>query len=393
MITAFRQKIGICLVLVGITISMFLNFFLPVTYWTPFVMGLSCLLLCDRTTFSGKIYWNKIFKYILTFQLIMLCYFLVSFNEELAHQIKFKLLTFHLYIICLTFILMKTPSLRDLNYLPFVFVISSFLTLLSSFCHFSGLIEMDRMYNQENSVLEVFTCNAAAFVNFSSSLLLLYKSKKWLLPIYFVMIFMDFYVIMQSAKRSFFVSALAVAILFLYKVRQLKKGLIISFVMVFLLIIFIPQIRDLAITFIERTIDGFSTVFIDKKSTYVDWDDSASIRAWSQRVALQKLQSFGFFNYLLGGGYYYWFFDNPLGESYLDMGLVGLFFYIYIVVFIPLKFYNKCSKNSSNQLLFFFSALMNICIILTNNDPYNYINYVPICLIALYSYNNKLIKN
>ena len=393
MITAFRQKIGICLVLVGITISMFLNFFLPGTYWTPFVMGLSCLLLCDRTTFSGRIHWNKIFKYILTFQLIMLCYFLVSFNEELAHQIKFKLLTFHLYIICLTFILMKTPSLRDLNYLPFVFVVSSFLTLLSSFCHFSGLIEMDRMYNQENSVLEVFTCNAAAFVNFSSSLLLLYKSKKCLLPIYFLMIFMDFYVIMQSAKRSFFVSALAVAILFLYKIRQLKKGLLISFVMVFLLIIFIPQVRDLAITFIERTIDGFSTVFIDKKSTYVDWDDSASIRAWSQRVALQKLQSFGFLNYLFGGGYYCWFFDNPLGESYLDMGLIGLFFYAYIVVFIPLKFYRKCDKNNSNQLLFFFSALMNICIILTNNDPYNYINYVPICMMALYSYNNKLITN
>lgn len=88
MITAFRQKIGISLVLVGITISMFLNYFLPITYWTPFVMGLSCLLLCDRTTFEGTTYFNEIFKYILAFQLIMLCYFFLSFNEELAHQIK-----------------------------------------------------------------------------------------------------------------------------------------------------------------------------------------------------------------------------------------------------------------------------------------------------------------
>lgn len=77
--------------------------------------------------------------------------------------------------------------------------------------------------------------------------------------------FLDFYVIMLSAKRSFFVSALAVAILFLYKVKQLKKGLIVSFITILLLVIFIPQIWDLAETFIERTIDGFSTVFFDKK--------------------------------------------------------------------------------------------------------------------------------
>lgn len=265
MITAFRQKIGISLVLVGITISMFLNYFLPITYWTPFVMGLSCLLLCDRTTFEGTTYFNEIFKYILAFQLIMLCYFFLSFNEELAHQIKGKLLSFHLYIICLAFILMRTPSLRNVDFLPCLFVISSLVTILSSFCHFTGLIEMDRMINKENSILEVFTCNAAAFVNFSAYLLLLYKSKKWLFPIYIIMIFLDFYVIMLSAKRSFFVSALAVAILFLYKVKQLKKGLIVSFITILLLVIFIPQIWDLAETFIERTIDGFSTVFLIKK--------------------------------------------------------------------------------------------------------------------------------
>lgn len=391
MITAFRQKIGISLVLVGITISMFLNYFLPITYWTPFVMGLSCLLLCDRTTFEGTTYFNEIFKYILAFQLIMLCYFFLSFNEELAHQIKGKLLSFHLYIICLAFILMRTPSLRNVDFLPCLFVISSLVTILSSFCHFTGLIEMDRMINKENSILEVFTCNAAAFVNFSASLLLLCKSKKWLFPIYLIMIFLDFYVIMQSAKRSFFVSVLAVAILFLYKVKQLKKGLIISFITILLLVIFIPQIWDLAETFIERTIDGFSTVFFDKKSASVNWDDSASVRAWSQGLALQKFHSFGILNCLFGGGYYFWFFDNPLGESYLDMGLIGLFFYTYIVVYIPFKFYRKCSKDSSKELMFFFMALMNICIILTNNDPYNYINYTPICMIALFSYEKELI--
>ena len=346
-------------------------------------MLLSCLLLCDKSTLKSTITWNKTFKMIVVFQVIMLFYFVVSFNEELAHDLKPKLLSFHLYVLSLSFVLMKTPTLRERDFLPCLFVVSGILTIISAICHFEGLIKLDRMYNKENAVLEVFSCNMAAFVNFSSSLLLLSRYKKKYILLFGVFAFLDFYVIMMSDKRSYFVSALVVAILYLYKIKKLKKGFLYTIVIYTLLVMVIPQVRELTMTFIDRTIDGISTVFIDKKSVHVDWDDSASIRTWSQRIAIKKFDTFNFFNYLFGGGYYYWFFDNPLGESYLDMGLIGLFFYVYIVVYVPLKYFMVCSSKMLKLLCCIFISAMNISIILTNNNPYIYMNYTPICLLAM----------
>lgn len=388
MFKSLRQDIGISLVFVGVTLSMFLNYFYPVTYWTPIIMLLSCLLLCDSSTLRSRIVWNHTFKMIVAFQIIMLFYFVVSFNEELAHQIKTKLLSFHIYVLALSLILMKTQSIRERDFLPCLFVMSGLLTIISSICHLGGIIELDRMYNKENSILEVFTCNIAAFANFSSALLLLSRFKKKFLLLFLVFSFLDFYVIMMSAKRSYFVSALVVAVLYLYKIKQLKKGIIYAGVLYLLLVMILPQVRELTMTFIDRTLDGFSTVFIEKKSQYVDWDDSASIRAWSQRIAVEKLNDFNFFNYLFGGGYYHWFFDNPLGESYLDMGLIGLFFFAYLVIYIPVKTYRYCSCKEYKLLFCIFISSMNISIVLTNNDPYNYIEYTPICMLAMCSMLN-----
>lgn len=386
MIGSLKQNMGICLVFVGVTLSMFLNYFYPITYWTPIIMALSCILMCDSSTLKSSLRWNKTFKMIIVFQLIMLFYFVVSCNEGLGLHQKTKLLSFHLYILTLSLVLMKTPALHERDFLPCLFVVSGFLSILSAFCHFINLIEIDRMSNGNNAVLEVFTCNITAFVNFSVSLLLLYRYRYKFVLLFLLLAFVDFYVIMQSGKRSYFVSALGVVILFLYKMKLIKKGILYFAIIYTVLVVLIPQVSELTDIFIKRTFDGFSAVFIDKKSAGVDWDDSASIRAWSQKVAIQKLDSFNAINYLLGGGYYYWFFDNPLGESYLDMGLIGLFFFVYLVVYLPFKTYRKCSNKEINKLFCLFVASMNVFIILTNNDPYNYLMYSPLCMLAMYSY-------
>lgn len=387
----FRQNIGICLVFTGVTTSMFLNYFFPVIYWTPFVMFLSCLLLCDKSILYSNIRWNKTFKSIVMFQIIMLLYFIFYFNESVAH-LWGKQLSFHLYIMFLAIILMRTRTLKERNFLPVLLIYSSILSFIAAFCHFTGLIEMERMLYMDKAVLEVFSCNIAAYINFIVCLLMLDGKKRLNTILLLVLIILDFYVIMQSGKRSYYISSLVVGIIYMYKMRCLKRGILLVSAIYLLLNFFIPEVREMSIQLIERTVDGFSTVYIDKKSTYVDWDNSASLRAWSQRMAIQKLDHFSFLNYIFGGGYLFHFFDNPLGESYLDMGIIGFCFYCYLIVIVPIRFFLKLGMKNKKELFCFFVALMNICICLVNNDPYTYIAYTPLCMIALFSYKSDFIR-
>lgn len=386
-ILSLRQNLGICLVFVGVTTSMFLNYFFPITYWTPIVMFLSCLLLCDSTTFTNKTSFNKTFKALFCFQLIMLVYFFFTFNEDEKHFWN-RNLSFHLYIITLLIILSRTPKLKERQFLPVLFIYSSLLSAIAAICHYTGLIELDRTLNQEDAVLEVFTCNIAAYISFITCLLLMKKRSLFLTVLIILVILLDFYVIMMSAKRSYYVSVLIVGLIYLYKIKKLKQGLTVAALLYIIMVALIPEVREMTVTMIDRTIEGFSTVYIDKKNTYVDINDSASIRAYTQRIALIKLENFSIINYIFGGGYLFHFFDNPLGESYIDMGIIGLCFYTYLIVIVPIRFFHRINFFDKNELFCFFVSLMNICIILVNNDPYTYLAYTPLCMMAIYSYKS-----
>ena len=386
-----RQNLGYSLVFVGISTSMFLNYFFQNIHWTPIVMLLSCLLLCDKTTFNGKTRMNKTFKCIVVFQIIMLIYLFLYFNDISQNNIA-KQLSFHLYILTLAFVLMRTPSLKERNFIPLLTVLSSLLALLSAFCHLEGLIELERMLYQENAILEIFTCNIPAFISFCCCILQIKSNRPILCFFLICAIIIDLYVIMQSGKRSYYISTLIVGAIYLYKTKKLKQGLLLVFGLFFLMVTFIPEVRDMTSLLFERTIDGITKVYGEHKTTIVDWDDSASIRAWSQREAIKKLESFNLFQYLFGGGYLYHFFDNPLGESYIDMGIIGLCFYFYLIVIIPLKFYFKVSLQETRGMLCFFVSLMAITIIFFNNDPYTYSQYTPLCMMALFSYKSDYIR-
>lgn len=70
----------------------------------------------------------------------------------------------------------------------------------------------------------------------------------------------------MSAKRSYYVSVLLVGLVYLYKIKKLKQGLLITSVLYIIMVALIPEIREMTITMIDRTIEGVTTVYIDKKA-------------------------------------------------------------------------------------------------------------------------------
>lgn len=383
-----RQNIGISLIFTGIAISMYLKYFVSGGNLTPITMLISCLLLCDKTTFRNRMTWNMGFHYLFIFQLVMLFYLFFTFNSQSDSTIT-KQLGFHLYVISLIFVLGRTHSLRSINYIPYLFVISSILSIIGLICHQLNLFELDRMlHKDEGPVLEVFTVNAVAYVNFICCMLILNTKKRILLLLLFLMLAIDFYIIVNSGKRSYFMSVVASIMFYLYKKKRMGQGLILMIITTLTLFVFVPEFQEMVITIVNRTITGFSDVYVSQ-SHVTDWDDSASIRVYLQKLALQKFYDFNLLNIIFGGGYLCQFFDNPLVESYLDMGFVGLISFFYLIVLFPFVYINKIKCNDKIAMLPFYLSLMNICIIITNNDPYNYTFYTPICLMSLYFYQRK----
>lgn len=385
-----RQNIGMSLIFVGITISMFLNYFVPIIHWTPFIMLLSCILLCEKTTFRVETETNRTFKTLIFFQLLMLFYLVCFFNSE-ADAPWSKQLSFHFYILAIIAIFLRTPSLKERNFLPTLLVISSVLTIITALCNYFDLFELARRLvrigEEQNIVLEAFSANIATFVNFICCMLLLHQKQRLVSLLLIFLIIIDVYNIVQSGKRSYFVAMGGVAILYLYKCKNLIKGLAIASSVLVILFILLPPVQDAVFDMVERTITGFMKVYGDNESRVLDWDDSASIRVFLQERAMNNFLNFSILNLIFGGGYLCSFMDNPLVESYIDMGVAGLLLYVYTIILIPCVFFLRINQVHKVELFGFFLAFMNICICLTNNDPYIYLTYTPLCLIALYSYN------
>ena len=165
---------------------------------------------------------------------------------------------------------------------------------------------------------------------------------------------------------------------------MIRKSLPYICIGVIALFLFSPTVRDQIMNMIDNTINGFSDVYGSKHVAY-DENSSSSMRVYLQDRALEALSTeYSFLNYIFGAGYTAYFTDNPLLESYMDMGIAGFIFYVMIIIVMPLRMGMKIVKKDKCALLAFLVAVMNIVICITNNDPYIYLVYTPVCVLALY---------
>ena len=385
-----KGSIGLSLVLCGVPLSMLLNFLYPQVNWTPIIMIISIFCLISKETFKLRSEIHKEGNLIISFQILMLVYLYLT--EDKWFNVG-TFVSFHIYVIAVCLLMSKNPSLRDIDFSDTLFFLSGILSSVFAVIHFTGIYALERSINQEDNVLEVFTMNIAAFTNMMLCIFKLKDSKFFMRIFLFLLLVVDFYVIVESGKRSYFISIFAA--LFVYTKRRripIKSLLFYGTVSIIILFCFEP-VREAFSNLFLNTINGFNDVFVSKSVEY-DENSSSAIRRDLQEIALKRMDTeFSFYNYFIGGGYFFGFSDNPLLESYLDMGIIGFVFYSYLILFLPLKFYKRLDVNNKCHLLAMMLSVMNITICITNNSPYQYFVYTPICLISMYlAYGRKTRK-
>lgn len=372
---------------------MLLKFLIPGIDWSQAVMAASILAIFpfrEKTFLSFKL--NGINIVLLAFQLLMIFFWYFSY---LGHPDSFRYLFFHLYIIVLVFTINTNKKLHTIEFINVLFFVSSILTLAFSYLHFSGIYAAHRALFLDDSILDVFTMNIATYANLMCCLILLSKKNtKAKVILILLLAILDLYVILISGKRSYFVSIFVALLFWTYKKENSLKTILSLIVIFCFIFVAFDSIRDIFVHMIQQTFAGFNNVFFSSNVSF-DKMDSSTYRAINLQKTLSYVdQNYGFLNFIFGYKYLFAWIDNPLLESYLDMGIPGFVLYSYIVILYPIKRLRQTSLNNRNQFVLLMIAIVNITVCITNNNPYEYIAYTPICLLAMYDpKSNKSLNN
>lgn len=385
--TEFSTYLGISLSLVGVPLGMYFNYLFPVVKWSPVFMFTSVILIMSyKNLILGRLpSYNKWFRLIIIFQLLMLLYGL--FSDNLTSQY----LSFHLYIITLVVALASNGNKASYNkVILFTFYVSGICTVLGAFFMWSGLITGDEAWqlrqDQEDYALEAFTVANGAIINYTCALCLRFKNRFFKILLW-ILLALDIYVIFMSTKRTPVFVAIIIVLLFLYRSGSVNKDLFLRYFKIVILMLIAFMLAYINIETMQKIIDKFSYDFYSGVlnifgNTDVSDSTGSGIARYTAREWTYNYinNDFGFFNYILGAGYMTRWIDNPLLQSYLDMGIIGVFLYIMLVLVFPVKCFFKI--NNKLSLFAILLCVYNIMATISSGNPYAYIKYVPIVFLA-----------
>lgn len=382
------HSIGIALTATGIPIGMYLNQFLPIVKWAPVIFSMSIILIINwknvfKFKFPSK---NKIFNWIILFQIVMLIYGLNSGTMTTQN------LSFHLYICALCFALMTLSANNINDKLPVYIYLMSLpciiLGVLVCQLHWVSGEEAWRLREySENFVIEPFAVANGAITNIFAACCVFRKNiifKMFCL----ISIIAGFYILFESDKRTPVVVALIGILYFMYCKRMMSvnivsKNMIYIFILIIIFIIgylTIPYLTYKVDTMFENIISGIANILGD---TSVSDSRGSGIMRYERRLKVYDYINTHFtpINYVMGGGYFIMWVDNPLLEAYLDMGILGGFLYFLIILYYPFKIIKRKINNDS-IILFGCTALYAMLSVFNSGTPYMAIKYIPVCFLA-----------
>lgn len=385
-----RISIGMALAWTGVPLGMYFNYMQPNIGWSPVIMLLSVLLIIryDRLV-AGKIArFSVILLCILSTQATMLMYGIFSGN------MNWRYTSFHIYAIFLIIALSSNTRENSLNYkvVLWTFILSGYCSVLGAYYHWNGLITSQTAWQlrqeDENYALEPFTASLGALVNFAAALCLLRTRPKLFSWLIFTLLLVDVYVVLWAGKRTPLIVMIAMISLFIAKNHRyfLKKS-IFSFAFILVsstcLYFLAPEFQLRIDQFAYNSISGVLNMFGDFSVS--DTTGSASSR-YDYRIWTYNYinENFSLINYILGGGYMTQWIDNPLLQSYLDMGVVGLAAYTFLIIIYPAYLMTRCNSNDAFTLSLLL-CIYSIISTLNSGNPYLYTKWIPVIMLAYFA--------
>jgi len=389
-----RRAIGIGFALTGVPLGMYFNYMFPVLQWSPVFMLLSVVLITHYSALTkGRISTlSQVLVFLTAYQFLMIFYGLIS------GEMTVQFFTFHLFAVALIFSLaskkLTAEELDDSIY--WTFILSGLCTLLGAYYLRGGLIVGETAWylrnENEDYALEIFTASIAAIVNFTCILYFPSSRNRVIHLLRYPMSILCLYVIIFGGKRTPMLVTAVIFLFFMLKQKHINRSKI--YITVCAAILSASYLYGSNLEFQEtinetarNTYYGILNIFGNTKVS--DETGSASIRVESRIWAYTYIvENFSILNYIFGAGYMTRWLDNPLLQSYLDMGLFGIFGYTLVILAYPIRV--AFQRNLSNATLFALSlSVYGALSSINSGHPYMYIKYTPIIILASFLSTSK----
>lgn len=387
------HSLGISLVSLGVPLGMYGNYLFPIVKWSPLFMALSLLLIISYKNLINFKFplFNKYFAIIIGFQAFMLFYGILS--ENLTGQY----LSFHLYIItlCISLSTLNTEMLKNYRQIIlFIFYISGALAVLGSYYMFKGLVVGETAWEMKQGnadyALEPFTVAGVSVSNLLALLCIKFdKYKKINIILAVLFLTFDFYLLFSSTKRTPIFVCIICFLTWSYMKGYIHPHNVYFAIKWFVILLFVSVFTYITIPWLKDSVDNFATNFyygvlnLFGNTEVMDKTGSAMARVESREWAYNFIDNyFTLPNYIFGAGYMTRWLDNPILQSYLDMGVLGFIGYFYLIVIFPSYFIIRKFTKSNIYIWATLLCIYNIVSIINSGNPYIFGKYTSLCILA-----------
>ena len=397
------SEMGIGMSLISIPLGMIVKVILGNMLFGNLLMAVGLVLMFPYHRIKEGIKLNLLTGVILFIILAFIYYFLSDFDEPV----------YLIYLgVSLIFSMGISLSKYEVDFsfdktILFIWLFSLVTVLGGLYCFASGTLTIFSGmfdFNEEgDAIYDGLTMGSVCITQMISSFYFISKkeissTKRICL---FLLIIIDFVVTIMAFKRTPLL--IATLVIFYYLRRLGYLSMTPKKVFGILMVILIPviyvfnnnEVKEAVESIIEYTYEGISNL-ITGNHTGHGLTNSTDIRIDNRDQALNMIAQFDVLEYMLGKGFMTFWFDMPLLQSYLDMGVIGfLLFFSYTVI---LPFYAVFSKNKKNDLVLFCGMLAfssAICS-LTSGHPYFHSIWMHIsllCFVLNANYENNCKKH
>lgn len=211
--------------------------------------------------------------------------------------------------------------------------------------------------------------------------------KPSLRPLLIAVAVLDLFTVFFSFKRT---PMLVAFIIFIYYMRRLgylslsPKKILVLIVLLCAIVVYVmstPELAEGISLLAENTFTGVIDL-VTGNHTGHGLTNSTDMRIENRDLAFALISRFDMLQYMIGAGFMKFWFDMPLIQAYLDMGVLGFLLYGYYAVFIPLNVLFT-SKRADNVLCFAtMLCLYGAVCCLTSGHPYAHNQWMPVILLC-----------
>lgn len=383
------SEMGIGMSLISIPLGMIVKIILGNMLFGNLLMAGGLVLMFPYHRIKEGIKLNLLTGVILFIILAFIYYFLSDFDEPV----------YLIYIgVSLIFSMGISLSKYEVDFsfdktILFIWLFSLVTVLGGLYCFASGTLTIFSGmfdFNEEgDAIYDGLTMGSVCITQMISSFYFISKkeissTKRICL---FLLIIIDFVVTIMAFKRTPLLIATLVIFYYLRRLGYLsmtpKKvfGILMVILIAIIYVLNNNEVKEAVESIVEYTYEGISNL-ITGNHTGHGLTNSTDMRIDNRDQALNMIAQFDILEYMLGKGFMTFWFDMPLLQSYLDMGVIGfLLFFSYTVI---LPFYAVFSKNKKNDLVLFCGMLAvpsAICS-LTSGHPYFHSIWMHISLLC-----------